>query len=183
VEIDFIGDSRPPIRISRYRYEQLVRDGATVRWLPPSAHATAAPVARMVLDPRREHVLEYVADSVWRLPERCKGPCLLYLRNGVDVVSRPVPVVQPGTPEVYAGALVSALTLVDYEERQRAILDALEVLGRDAAGADDLKWLRDAAANLNGLPASAFDGLKLLPSSAETSSTCCSAPAIRGSGA
>ena len=30
------------------------------------------------------------------------------------------------------------------------------------------EWLRDAATNLNGLPASAFDALKLLPSSAET---------------
>ena len=46
--------------------------------------------------------------------------------------------------------------------------DALARLGRGEAGADDLKWLRDAATNLNGLPASAFDGLKLLPSSAET---------------
>ena len=26
---------RLPIRISRYRHEQLARDGAVVRWLPP----------------------------------------------------------------------------------------------------------------------------------------------------
>jgi hypothetical protein len=32
VEIDFIGDSRPPIRISRYRHDQLARDGTAVRW-------------------------------------------------------------------------------------------------------------------------------------------------------
>lgn len=167
VEIDFIGDSRPPIRISRYRHEPLVRDGAKVRWLPRSAHVGAAPVARMILDPRHEHALEYAEDGVWRLPERCKGPCLVYLRDGVDVVSRPVPVLQPDAPDVYAGVLVSALTLADYEERQRAVIDALTRLGRDEAGADDLKWLRDAATNLNGLPASAFDGLKLLPSNAE----------------
>jgi hypothetical protein len=167
VEIDFIGDPRPPIRISRYRHEQLVRDGATVLWLPSSAHAEAAPVARMILDPRHEHALENAEGSVWQLPARCKGPCLVYLRDGADVVSRPVPVLQPGTPDVYAGLLVSALTLPDYGERQRAVVDALARLGRDGTGVDDLKWLRDAATNLNGLPASAFDGLKLLPSSSE----------------
>ena len=56
----------------------------------------------------------------------------------------------------------------DYEERQRAVIDALARLGRGETGLDDLKWLRDAATNLNCLPASAFDALKLLPSSAET---------------
>ena len=66
------------------------------------------------------------------------------------------------------GSWFRRLAMSDYEERQHAIVDALARLGRGEAGADDLKWLRDAATNLNGLPASAFDGLKLLPSSAET---------------
>jgi hypothetical protein len=168
VEIAFIGDSRPSIRISRYRHEQLVRDGATMRWLAPSTHTGATPVARMILDPRHEHALEPQERGVWQLPERCKGPCLVYLRDGVDVVSRPVPVLQPGAPDAYAGVLVSALTKAEYEGRQLAVIDALARLGRGEAGGDDLVWLRDAATNLNGLPASALDGLKLLPSSAET---------------
>ena len=168
VEIDFIGDSRPPIRISRYRHQQLGCDGAMVRWLAPSNCSGVAPVVRMILDPRHEHALEPLEDRIWRLPDRCKGPCLVYLRNGVDVVSRPVPVVQPGVPNAYAGVLVSALTIEDYEERQRAVVDALANVGRGSAGADDLKWLRDAAMNLNGLPAIAFNGLKLLPSSAKS---------------
>ncbi len=165
VEIDFIGDTRPPIRISRYRHEQLVRDGATVRWLAPSTRNGAAPVARMILDPQHEHALEPQEDGIWRLPARCKGPCLVYLRDGVDVVSRPVPVLQSGALDTYAGSLVSAFTMAEYEERQHAVVDALARLGRGEAGTDDLRWLRDAATNLNGLPASAFDGLKLLPSS------------------
>ena len=167
-ELEFIGDTRPPIRISRYRHEQLTLDDSLVRWLPPSRLSGVAPVARMILDPRHEHSLEPVAEGVWRLPERCKGLCLVYLRDGVDVVSRPVPVAQPGSPDAYAGALVSALAMPDYEERQRAIVEALTRLGHGEAGGDDLKWLRDAATNLNGLPASAFDALRLLPSSAET---------------
>ena len=168
VEIVFIGDSRPPIRVSRYRHEQLGRDGAAVRWLPPSTSTSAAPVARMILDPRHEHALGPHGDGVWRLPEQCKGPCLVYLRDGVDVVSRPVPVALPGSPGTYAGVLVSALAMSDYGERQHAVVDALTRLARGEGGADDLKWLRDAATNLNGLPASALDGLKLLTSSAET---------------
>lgn len=168
VEIDFIGDSRPPIRISRYRYEQLERDGALLRWLPSSTDPNAAPVARMILDPRHEYALEPQGDGAWLLPERCKGLCLVYLREGVDVISRPLPVAQPSSPDAYTGVLSSALTIADYAERQRAVSDALVRLGRGEAGADDLRWLRDAATNLNGLPASAFDGLKLLSSNPET---------------
>jgi hypothetical protein len=168
VEIDFIGDTRPPIRISRYRYKQLGRDGAMLRWLPSSSGPSAVPVARMILDPRHEHALEPHGDGVWQLPERCKGLCLVYLREGADVISRPLPVAQPGAPDAYTGVLISALMMADYAERKCAVADALVRLGRGEAGTDDLRWLRDAATNLNGLPASAFDGLKVLPSSPET---------------
>jgi hypothetical protein len=75
---------------------------------------------------------------------------------------------QPGAPDAYAGVLVSAFTKAEYEERQHAVIDALARLGHGEGGADDLEWLRDAAINLNGLPPSALDGLKLLPTSAET---------------
>jgi len=167
VELEFLGDTRPPIRISRYRHEQLARDGGMVRWFPALGRSGVAPVARMILDPWHEHALEPVGDGVWQLPERCKGICLVYLRDGVDVVSRPMPVAQPGSPDIYAGGLISALAIPDYEGRQRAVVDALTRLGHGWGGADDLKWLRDAATNLNGLPASAFDALKLLPSRAE----------------
>ena len=168
VEIDFIGDTRLPTRISRYRHEQLIRDGVTVRWLPPSFRGGASPVARMILDPRHEHALEPQDDGIWEIPERCKGPCLVYLRDGVDVVSRPTPVMLPSAPITNGGALVSALAIIDYEERQHAIVDALVNLGSGEARGDDLEWLREAATNLNGLPANALDGLKFLPKSAET---------------
>ena len=80
----------------------------------------------------------------------------------------PSPLRSRALPTPMPGVLVSALAMPDYEERQRAISDALTRLGRGEAEADDFKWLRDAATNLNGLPASAFDALKLLPSNAET---------------
>jgi hypothetical protein len=167
VEIDFMGDSRPPIRISRYRHEQLEHDDDMVHSLFASSSSSATLVARMILDPRHEHALEPDGNAVWRLPERCKGPCLVYLRDGVDVISRPVPIARPGSPETYAGVLVSALAMADYEQRQHAVVDALAGLARGEARADDLKWLLDAAINLNGLPAAALDGLRLLTSSGE----------------
>ncbi len=119
----------------------------------------------MILDPRHEHALEREGDGLWRIPERCKGLCLVYLRDGVDVVSRPVPFCGRVPPGAYAGDLVSALVISDYEERQRKIAKALVQLGRGEGQNGDLNWLLDAATNLNGLPASAFDALKLLPSS------------------
>lgn len=167
VELDFVGDTRQPIRISRYRHARLLRDGDSIRWPAPPALSGIAPVARMILDPRHEHTLEHTGDGLWRLPDRCKGICLVYLRDGVDVVSRPIPIAQPGSPDVYSGNLVSALTIPDFEERQRAIADALTRLGHGGGSPDDVKWLRDAAVNLNGLPANAIDALKLLSSSAE----------------
>jgi hypothetical protein len=167
VELEFIGDTRRPIRISRYRHDQLALDLGMVRWMAPPDQVGASPVARMILDPRHEHALEPEADSLWRIPERCKGLCLVYLRDGVDVVSRPVPVLRPSSPAVYAGDLVSALLIADYDERQREIADALFRVGRGESTNGDLTWLLDATTNLNGLPASAFDALTLLPTKPE----------------
>jgi hypothetical protein len=167
VELDFIGDTRRPIRISRYRHDQLTVDLGVARWPAPSDSSDASPVARMILDPRYEHALEHEAHGLWRIPERCKGLCLLYLRDGVDVVSRPVPVPRPGSPAGYAGDLVSALVIPNYEERQGEIANAVARLGHGEGQNGDLNWLLDAATNLNGLPASAFDALKSLPSNPE----------------
>ncbi|WP_316205346.1 STY4851/ECs_5259 family protein [Bradyrhizobium sp. SZCCHNS3004] len=167
VEFDFIGDTRRPIRISRYRYEQLTIDHGMVRW-SPSDSSDASPVVRMILDPRYEHALEPEAHGLWRIPERCKGLCLVYLRDSVDVVSRPVPVSRPSTPATYTGDLALALVIPEYYGRQREIAKALLQLGQGEGQNDDLNWLLDAATNLNGLPPSAFDALKLLPSSPQT---------------
>ena len=165
VELDFIGDTRRPIRISRYRHDQLTLDLGMVRWPAPSDSSGASPVVRMILDPRHEHALEHEGHGLWRIPERCKGLCLVYLRDGVDVVSRPVPVLRPGAPAAYAGGLVSALLLQTTRGASARSRKRSSGLGAAKAKTDDLNWLLDAATNLNGLPATAFDALKLLPSS------------------
>jgi hypothetical protein len=167
VELDFIGDTRRPIRVSRYRHKQLTVDIDGVRWATTSDAPGVSPVIRMILDPRNEHALKEESDGLWRIPERCKGLCLLYLRDGVDVVSRPITVARPDSPGAHAGDLVSALMIADYEGRQREIEAALVRLGRGEGQNGDLNWLLDAASNLNGLPATAFDALKLLHTSPE----------------
>jgi hypothetical protein len=164
VELEFIGDNRPPVRISRYRLDKLTIEAGIVRYSPPTNSPGAVPVAKMILDPRREHALESEGDGRWRIPDDCKGLCIVYLRDGVDVVSRPVPIMRLGLPAMYAGDLVSTLTIADFNVRQREMAAALS---RVQNKGDDLTWLLDAATNLNGLPPSAFDALKLLPSNPE----------------
>lgn len=160
-ELVFVGDTRLPIFISRYRSKQLVHEDGTIRWPEAASGSGIQPVARMVLDPRHEHALESEALGVWRFPERCKGLCLVYLRQGADVVSRPLPVQRPGSPEIHTGNLVSSFTIADYATRQAEIGHALNGIGQEEGG---FRWLLEAATHLNGLPANAFDALKLLPS-------------------
>jgi hypothetical protein len=166
-QIDFIGDTGRPIFVSRYRYPQIDHDADRIRWTAPQGTG-AAPVARMILDPQREHALEPCEHGVWRIPKRCKGLCLVYVREGPDVISRPFPIVRPGRPDIYAGALISAMTTTNHVERQKQLSDALDLAGRGQTGSDDRRWLHIAATHLHGLPASALDALKLLPSTPQT---------------
>jgi len=163
VEITFVGDSRRPHQVQRYRQPQLTRCAEGVRWRALAA-AAAWPVARMILDPRHEHALEPGPDGIWTIPERCRGPCLVYLRDGIDVASRPTFVMRPGVPGEgdYSGRLVEALVTADYDQRQAAIDDTLAGLESAQGAPGDLNWLIDAASLRNGLPAIAFDALRLL---------------------
>lgn len=162
IELDFIGDSRLPIRVSRYRHDQLRIVDGKVSWTHHGPSDLRL-VGRMLLKPAYEHELEQVARDLWRLPERCAGPCLVYLREGIDVVSRPAPVIQTSPTRLSSQGLASCISIADYEERQQALTDALQRFGAGKGEVEDLDWLLDAALNLNGLPASAFDVLKLLP--------------------
>ncbi|MDQ6436651.1 STY4851/ECs_5259 family protein [Mesorhizobium sp. LHD-90] len=163
VEVEFLGDTRPPIRISRYGEHTLSFDAEKVRWSPGASETNLQLVARMVLDPRREHALERETDGVWRLPERCANVCLVYLRDGPDVVSRPLPANVAQAAGAPAEGLLRALANPDFGTRQAAIVAALEAIGAGQGAAADLRWLLDAATNLNGLPPSALDGLARLP--------------------
>ncbi|MBE1203682.1 STY4851/ECs_5259 family protein [Aminobacter carboxidus] len=162
VELDFLGDFRLPIRVSRYRYEQLSIIDGKVSWTSHNG-AGVRLVGRMLLKPAYEHELELDVFGLWRLPERCFGPCLVYLREGIDVVSRPAPLSRTSQAGLSSRGLAACISISDYEERRQALVIALRHCGQGKDETEDLEWLLDAALNLNGLPASAFDALKLLP--------------------
>ena len=167
LELAFLGDTRPPIRICRFREQLLPFQDESIRWTQPLAAPSTLPVVRMVLDPRHEHALEPKGAGLWAIPDRCYGPCLVYLRDGVDVVSRPRLVPETASPPLSLNPLQAALMIPAYAQRQGAILDVLHSVANGSGSAETLAWLIEAAVNLRGLPASTIDALRLLPSCPE----------------
>ena len=156
IELSFLGDTRTPIRISRFRETMLPLEAGSIVW-----EGDAKPVARMVLGPRQEHALEPLGEGRWRLPERCLGPCLVYLRDGPDVLSRPRIMSGAASSEA-PGPLAAAGLIEDYHERQLAIAAQLQALADGHAPQADLNWLTDIVTHLRGLPANTIDALRLL---------------------
>ncbi|WP_210335627.1 STY4851/ECs_5259 family protein [Ensifer sp. ENS11] len=158
LDMDFIGDARTSIRLKRYRYPSLrYRDGLVVldRTLPSD------PVVRMILRPTEEHALNSHGDGTFALPHFCEGPCLIYVRDGPDVVSRPLLVILPAS-EANGSVLRTALFSPDTKSRTTAFTEALAEFEAGTLAAEDVKYLLDLASNLNGLPAAAFDVLKVM---------------------
>ncbi|MBY5732193.1 hypothetical protein HFO26_18185 [Rhizobium leguminosarum] len=156
LELDFLGDSRKPICLKQYRYPRpKQRNGAIVF----ASEFTEKPVARMIMNPEREHLLRETGDGTYEIPDWCSGPCLIYLRDGPDVVSRPLLVhlqlnQQPRTP------LQSALALQDFPLLQAELRTAVHLLESGILPVEDIRFLIGLITTLNGLPASAFEVLK-----------------------
>src|SRR5690606_36648896 len=64
LELEFIGDTRPPIQVSRYRYGQLSVEGDRIHWHAP-ADGSIRLVGRMILNPREEFALEEETPGLW----------------------------------------------------------------------------------------------------------------------
>lgn len=163
VELEFAGDHRLPVRFSRYRQDSLEMEPAgAVRWHATLGDGSAMPVARMLLAPRHEHLLDQVEPRLWKLPERCHGPCLIYLREGQEVISRPLITDAAGGNRAEPNTLLHAITIHDRASRIAAIDHCLHAIGSAQAADDDLTWLLDLVASLNGLPPTALDVLQRL---------------------
>ncbi len=160
IKLVFLGDTRPPIWVQRYRYER--PEPTTPLVLP----AGGLPVARMVCQPKYEHALTAV-DGGYILPEACVGPTLVYLRDGPDILSRPLAVSGPGDLPPTTGHLRGALTERAYEQRQKALDEVLQGFASEHADFVDLEYFNIHIAALNGVPATAFDALKRLGQSPE----------------
>ncbi|MGO8316061.1 STY4851/ECs_5259 family protein [Rhizobium johnstonii] len=164
LDMHFVGDSKPPIRLTRYRWDRPRIDGGGLI-LPQNGSA----VFRAVLAPELERNLGMDGSGKFRLPDDAYGPCLAYLRDGPDILTRPALLIGTADlPEFPAGSLRSALALRSFGELQAAIATRLENMATDPSAVQDLAYLRSMISNLAGLPPAALEALRNLPQHPKT---------------
>jgi len=159
LDMHFLGDTRPPIRLTKYRWERPSYANEVVSF----SGAIGKPQYRSIIRPEIEEQLEAAGGDDFRLPEHEVGPCLAYLRDGPDILTRPRLLIGQNKADFEPGTLRAALSIEAYSALQKAIADRLETLGGDTAAADDLAYLRSAIVHLGGLPPSALESLRNLP--------------------
>lgn len=159
LDLHFVGDSKPPIRLARYRLDRPPIQGGAVT-LPSVGSA----VFRAVLAPERERSLVKDDDGRYRLPDDAYGPCLAYLRDGPDILTRPALLFGTADlPDFPAGSLRCGLAIRSFNDLQAATSNRLDEMGTEMDAVDDLKYLRSMITNLAGLPPSAMEALRHLP--------------------
>ncbi|ESQ74518.1 STY4851/ECs_5259 family protein [Asticcacaulis sp. AC402] len=159
IELAFLGDSRPSVRLGRYRFDRPMQSAGLVDL--PATRGTV--VARMVCQPEEEHELTFDSEGPgYRAPAAAYGPTLIYMRDGPDVVSRPVVVDNKDRSFVRREGLITAVTEIDFKKRQGDITNVLSEMGSPAARPEDISYLVKHVVTLNGVPASAFDALARL---------------------
>lgn len=155
VRLTFVGETRLPVWVQRYRYERPV---PTVPLVLPEA---GIPVARMVCQPKYEYALTAVAGG-YVLPDVCAGPTLVYVRDGPDILSRPLAIKGSGDLSPVNGHLREALTEPVFDRRQKAMREVMQGFAFPEASFADLDYFNVHIASLKGVPATAFDALKIL---------------------
>lgn len=156
LELEFLGDSRQPIKLKQYRYPRPAFVHGTVVF---GAEFTETPVVRMILKPEREHLLQRTSAGNYLIPEYCEGPCLIYLRDGPDVVARPLLVILPVRGPT-TSPLMSALAETQVPSRVTKMATVLTLFEKGTLPIDDVRFLHALTCGLNGLPATVFDILK-----------------------
>jgi len=157
VDIEFLGDFQPPVRLRQYRWERASSVGDTILF---SQTSVSDPVAKMVLAPELEHKLDRVDDGTFRLPSDLYGPCLVYSRDGPDVVSRPLVVIGKAPVPSFAPETLQWTSCIPNYIQRKALLDlSFQRLSDGNGNADEIAYLLSIIRNLNGLPAKAFDAL------------------------
>jgi len=167
VELEIAGQSGLPQRVKRFRWPDLiVTKGGELRAADQPIGSQA--VVRMLDEPRHEYALQYIPATQghsWVLPETVNGPCLVYLRAGSDVVSRPtIAIATKPPPPCDVSSLRGAARLSNAVERKKEIAEALKRMTSDISeGAQSERaWLTAIICGLNGLPATTLDTLKEL---------------------
>lgn len=124
-------------------------------------------IARTLVAPDKEHALEKCGKKgVYRLPERLDGPCLVYLRSGDAVTTRPVLVDggQPSPARLKEIPSLARCALVEDEgQRNEAFRNALsDIADKPDAGAAIATLVRTIV-SLRGLSPRALDWTANLP--------------------
>lgn len=159
LDMSFVGDCRQSIRLTRYRWDRPRHEHGAVAF-----PAVGVAVCRPILAPEVERTLDHFQPDRHCLPEDVYGPCLVYLRDGPDILTRPLLLIgATDVPALPSGSLRTALCLRNYSELQTAIAERLGKLWCDPNGIEDLAYIRLLIGNLDGLPPTALEALKNLP--------------------
>jgi len=171
VALSILGDSAPPWRIKLFDSEVRCSDGAaSILRIPRSDEGSLVLAGRSVAMPCEEHRLAEIdlEDALNRrpisLPESTIGAWWVYLRSDRAVRSRPSIVSCVGETVPVGDGLAATVAIADPSVRWNTIVERLKAIAADADGAaEDVGWLNRLIASLDGLPASTFDVLAVLP--------------------
>lgn len=122
-------------------------------------------VARPFIEIDREYALFSAGPNTYNLPEALEGPCLVYVRRGDAVVTRPK-VIQLPLSMARKGGLspFPRANLIDDETERSAALDSMMDKAAETTGdASDAAVLTRLIRSLNGLSPRAIDLTRRLP--------------------
>lgn len=123
----------------------------------------ALAVARPLLQPEQEHALIPFGGG-FRLPDWLAGPCLIYLRQGESILTRPAIIDAPLDPakQIGLGAFHQIALLADPTDRLAAYEAALNGIGNDANEHQMIRQLIAIIFSLRGLSPRALDATRRL---------------------
>lgn len=124
-------------------------------------------VARPLLAPSEEHALETLRDGCFSIPSRVNGPCLIFLRKGDAVITRPYLVDHPADLSLVAGlSPLDRIALVKIEEERRAAYRiALSHIAAEYDDSAQITHLVRIVNSMRNLSPRALDVTRELPSS------------------
>lgn len=165
-----IGDGAPPWRIRLFDREVRFADGTVSVVTPGLEEEQLILAGRSVALPYEERRLATISgeDVLNRrsisLPESMTGAWWLYLRSGRAVRSRPSIVLCADETVSVSDGLAATVRISAASARRTVIVERLNAIAADMNGAaEDIQWLNKLIGSLDGLPASTFDVLAVLP--------------------
>jgi hypothetical protein len=171
IDLSLVGDTRPPWRVKSFDcniscFERTVSIVSMRELGEELLVLTGRPVAA----PCEEHVLAKIdrEDALNRraisLPASMAGAWWVYLRSNRVVRSRPSIVSFPGSMAASGDGLAATAVIAAPLERRAAIVARLgAIVDGKPHSTQDIAWLSELIASLDGIPASTFDALALLP--------------------